>query len=124
VPRSRVATDGLVLRTASAPAQCNDALLAKLAPVADLIVEAELSRTKITDAGLRTVATWPNLVRLDLAHTGVTSTGVAALAPLAKLESVNLTATKVDDRGVAALQANPRLKKIWTFGTAATAGGL
>lgn len=119
-PRSRVVTDGLILRTASAPAQCTDALLAKLAPVADLIVEAELARTKITDAGLRSVASWPNLVRLDLAHTAVTSAGVAALAPLAKLESVNLTETKVDDRGVATLQANPRLKKIWTFGTAAT----
>jgi len=122
VPRSRVATDGLVLRTASAPAQCTDGLLAKLAPVADLIVEAELARTKITDAGLRSVATWTNLVRLDLGQTAVTSAGVVALAPLAKLESINLTETKVDDQGVTALQANPRLKKIWSFGTAATTG--
>ena len=122
VPRSRVATDGLVLRTASAPAQCTDGLLAKLAPVADLIVEAELARTKVTDAGLRSVAMWTNLVRLDLGQTAVTSAGVVALAPLAKLESVNLTETKVDDRGVAALRANPRLKSIWTFGTAVTTG--
>ena len=119
-PRSRAATDGLVLRTASAPAQCTDALLAKLAPVADLIVEAELARTKITDAGLRSVATWTNLQRLDLARTAVTSAGVAALAPLAKLEAINLTDTKVDDRGVAALKALPALKRIWTFGTAAS----
>ncbi|MBI5767965.1 MAG: hypothetical protein HZA93_09220 [Verrucomicrobia bacterium] len=117
VPRSRVTTDGLVLRTASAPRQCDDALLAKLAPVADLIVEAELSRTRVTDAGLRAVATWSNLQRLDLARTGVTSAGVAALAPLAKLESINLTGTKVDERGVSALKANPRLTRIWTFGT-------
>jgi mono/diheme cytochrome c family protein len=121
VPRSRVATDGFVLRTASAPAQCNDATLAKLVPVADLIVEAELARTKITDAGLRAVASWPNLQRLDLTRTAVTSTGVAALKPLAKLESLNLTDTKVDDQGVAALRTNPRLGRIWTFGTPAAA---
>ena len=120
VPRSRVVTDGFVLRTASTPAQCTDATLAKLAPVADLIVEAELSRTKITDAGLRAVAAWVNLQRLDLGRTAVTSTGVSALAPLAKLESINLTDTKIDEGGVTALRANPRLKKIWTFGTAAS----
>jgi hypothetical protein len=34
VPRSRVATDGLVLRTASSPARCDDAALARLAVAA------------------------------------------------------------------------------------------
>jgi mono/diheme cytochrome c family protein len=121
VPRSRVVTDGLVLRTASAPTQCDDALLAKLAPVADLIVEAELSRTKVTDAGLRSVASWSNLQRLDLTHTAVTSDGVVVLAKLTKLEAVNLTDTKVDERGVTALKANPHLTKIWSFGTAVNA---
>ncbi len=118
VPRSRVATDGLILRTASAPARCDDAALAQLAPLADLIVEAELARTKITDAGLRTIGTWKNLRHLDLSRTAVTSAGVSALKPLAKLEAVNLTDTKVDDAGVAALKANPQLKDVWTFGTA------
>ena len=37
------------------------AVLAKLAPVADLIVEAELARTKITDAGLAALAACANL---------------------------------------------------------------
>ena len=120
VPRSQVSTDGLIVRTASAPAQCNDAVLAKLAPVADLIVEAELARTKITDAGLRAVAAWVNLQRLDLTRTAVTSAGMIALAPLSKLEAINLTSTKVDDQGLAVLQANPALQKIWVFASAAT----
>jgi hypothetical protein len=121
VPRSRVPTDGLVLRTASAPARCDDAALAKLAPLADLIVEAELARTKVTDAGVRAIASWPNLQRIDLARTAVTSTGVAVLAPLTKLESVNLTDTKVDDAGIAALQANGK-RHVWSFGSAAEKG--
>jgi hypothetical protein len=121
VPRSRIATDGLVLRTASAPTHCDDAVLAKLAPVADLIVEAELARTKVTDAGLRSVAAWTNLQRLDLSRTAITSAGVAALVPLKKLETINLTSTKVDQSGVASLRALPSMQRIWSFGTAASA---
>jgi hypothetical protein len=121
VPRSRLATDGLVLRTASAPARCDDAALAQLAPVADLIVEAELARTKITDAGLASVAKFTSLRTLDLTRTAVTSAGVARLVTLQKLESLNLTSTAVDDAGAAALKALPALKHTWFYGTKVTA---
>lgn len=119
LPRSRLATDGLVLRTASSPARCDDAVLAQLVPVADLIVEAELSRTKVTDAGLAAIATWPNLARLDLSRTAVTSAGVAQLTPLAKLETLNLSQTKVAADGLAAVRALPALKQLWVFGSPA-----
>jgi hypothetical protein len=117
VPRSRVPTDGLVLRTASAPANCDDAVLAKLAPMADLIVEAELARTRVTDKGMEAVGQWANLVSMDLTHTAVTSDGVARLTSLARLESLNLTATKVDSRGVALARKLPALREVWAFGT-------
>lgn len=116
VPRSSVPTDGLVLRTASAPAKCDDAVLAKLAPMADIIVEAELARTGVTDKGMEAVGQWANLVRLDLTHTAVTSDGIARLASLARLETLNLTATKVDSRGVALAKKLPMLKSVWAFG--------
>jgi hypothetical protein len=119
VPRSRIVTDGLVLRTASSPGRCDDAALAKLAPLADLIVEAELARTKVTDAGMKTIGTFQNLVRLDLARTAVTSGGVAKLAALTKLESLNLSETKVDSAGVEAARALPALKNLWAFGSMA-----
>jgi hypothetical protein len=117
VPRSSVPTDGLVLRTASAPAKCDDAVLAKLAPMADIIVEAELARTRVTDKGMATVGTWTNLIHLDLTHTAVTSDGVARLEPLDRLETLNLTATKVDSRGVDLARKLPVLKTVWAFGT-------
>ncbi|WP_414662936.1 c-type cytochrome domain-containing protein [Horticoccus sp. 23ND18S-11] len=117
VPRSLVATDGLVLRTASAPSRCDDAALARLAPVSAFIVEAELARTKVTDMGLKTLATWENLRRLDLTCTGVTSAGLAALAPLQRLEGINLTDTAIDDAGVSALKSLPALRRAWLFGT-------
>lgn len=117
VARSHLPTDGLVLRTAGAPGRCDDTALARLAPVADLIVEAELARTKITDAGLVSLATFSNLRALDLTRTAVTSAGLGNLASLGKLESLNLTSTGVDDAGVARLKDLPALRKTWVFDT-------
>jgi hypothetical protein len=116
VPRSRIPTDGLVLRTASAPGSCDDVVLARLAPVADLIVEAELARTRVTDKGMAEVGRWANLVHLDLTHTAVTSEGVARLASLGRLETLNLTQTRVDSRGIALAEKMPMLRKVWAFG--------
>lgn len=119
VPRSRGPTDGLVLRTASAPLRCDDAVLAQLAPYADLIVEAELARTKITDNGLGSLAACENLRSLDLTRTAVTARGLPALGALKKLETLNLTDTAVDATGAAALQTLPALRHLWLFGTPA-----
>jgi mono/diheme cytochrome c family protein len=120
VPRSQIPTDGLVLRTASAPQRCDDAAIAALAPVAAFIVDAELARTKVTDAGLKTLAGWENLRTLDLSRTRVTSAGLAAASGLKKLEVVNLTETSVDDVGLESLKALPGLKRAWLYGTKAT----
>lgn len=120
VPRSQVPTDGLVVRTASSPGRCDDAVLAKLAPVAGLIVEAELARTKVTDAGLATLAGWENLRLLDLTRTAVTSRGLAALKQSKQLEALNLTDTGIDDAGAAELKQVPTLKRVWLFGSKVT----
>lgn len=120
VPRSRVVTDGLVLRTASVPSRCDDAALAKLDPVAAFIVEAELARTKVTDTGLSAIARWENLQSLDLTRTAVTSHGVGALVALKKLERLNLTSTRVDSAGLQALQEIPALQRMWFFDTQVT----
>ncbi len=120
LPRSQIATDGLVLRTASAPTRCDDAALKKLAPLTALIVEAELARTKISDAALKTIARWENLRALDLTRTAVSSAGLAAIASLQKLEALNLTETAIDEAGVAQLKTMPALKRVWLFGTKVT----
>ena len=117
VPRSQNPTDGLILRTVSAPERCNDATLAQLAPVADLIVDAELARTKITDKGMPVLANFSNLRFLDLSNTAVTSAGVKDLMKLDKLESLNLTQTEVTNAGIAELQTKPGLKRLYRFET-------
>jgi hypothetical protein len=110
VPRSQTYTDGLILRTVSTPQRCDDATLAQLAPVANLIVDAELARTKVTDRGMQALANFSNLRFLDLSNTAVTSAGVNELMKLEKLQSLNLTQTKVASNGMAELQAKPGLK--------------
>ena len=118
VPRSQDPTDGLILRTVGSPDSCTDQTLAQLAPVASLIVDAELARTKVTDHGMGSLArNFPNLRFLDLSHTGVTSEGVKEIAHLDKLESLNLTATRVNAADVADLRAKPKLKKFYLFET-------
>jgi hypothetical protein len=117
IPRSQNPTDGLILRTVSAPGRCNDATLAQLAPVANLIVDAELARTKVTDKGMPAIANFSNLRFLDLSNTAVTSAGLKDLMKLAKLESVNLTQTRVSHDAAAELQTKPGLKRLYLFET-------
>lgn len=121
VPRSQVPTDGLILRTASAPTRVDDTTLAKLAPLAPFIIEAELARTRVTDTGLQVVATWQHLRALDLTRTAISSAGLAKLMDLRQLEVLNLTETPVDELGVAPLRTLPALKRIWLYGTKAAA---
>ena len=120
IPRSRNPEDGLILRTVNAPERCDDVAVARLKVIGSLIVDAELARTKVTDAGLKTLATFSNLRSVDLAHTAVTSAGVPILARLSRLESLNLTATAVDDAGVAALRRKQSLKRLYLFETKCT----
>jgi uncharacterized membrane protein len=121
IPRSRNPEDGLILRTVSAPERCDDVALARLRVIGTLIVDAELARTKVSDVGLKALATFSNLRAVDLAHTAVTSAGVPILARLSHLESLNLTATAVDDAGVAALRRKQTLRRLYLFETKCTA---
>jgi len=120
VPRSQDPRDGIILRTVSSPGRCDDKALAALKPIADLIVDAELARTKVTDAGMKTLGTFTSLRSLDLSHTAVTSRGLAPLTNLGKLESLNLTSTDVDDHGVLPFRQKTGLRHLYLFGTKCT----
>ena len=120
VLRSQDPRDGIILRTTSAPERCGDAALRALKPIADLIVDAELARTKVTDEGMKTLGSFPNLRYVDLSNTAVTSRGLASLTNLAKLESLNLTATGVDDEGVLPFRHKKGLQHLYLFGTKCT----
>lgn len=118
VPVSRNPNDGLLLTTAGAGDVFNDAQLEVLAPLALYIVEADLSRTGVTDGGMDTVATWSTLGRLRLDHTAVGDSGVRALAGLAHLVSLNLFNTKITNESVGVLLAMPALSSLFVGDTA------
>lgn len=118
VPVSRNPEDGLLLTTAGAGAAFTDADLATIAPLAPFIVEADLSRTGVTDGGMTTVATWPGLRRLRLDHTATGDSGVRALGGLAELASINLFKTQITNASVEPLLAMPALSSLFAGETA------
>jgi hypothetical protein len=109
---------------AIAGATFGDAELQKLESVGKDLFWLDLSRTGISDAGLKVLAKMPNLERLDLRGTAVGDDGVRALAGLNNLETLSLYGTRVTDAGLEALQGLPSLRRLYVGGTAVTERGL
>lgn len=102
----------------------NDASLAALSPVADKIVSIDLARTKVTDAGLKSLDAMKGLTELHLENTAITDAGLDSLKGLTALEYINLYGTKVTDAGAAKLAPLTKLKSIYLWQTAVTKNGV
>jgi mono/diheme cytochrome c family protein len=119
VPVSRNLGDGLILNTADAGSKFGDQQLAGLLRFAPYIVEAELARTSVTDAGLATLGKFSHLRALHLEGTGITGSGLANLTPLAQLNYLNLSETKVTQAAIAPLTAMKTLRHLYVYDTPA-----
>jgi hypothetical protein len=113
-------TEQLRFGCVNAADKFGDKELAELAPTAPHIAWLDLGRSKVTDAGLPTIAKMAALQRLHLEKTAVTDAGLAHLAGLQHLEYLNLYETKVTDAGIAKLATNKSLKKLFVWGTPVT----
>jgi mono/diheme cytochrome c family protein len=109
---------------AVAGATFGDAELEKLSAAGKDLVWLDLSRTRITDAGLKALEKMPNLQHLDLRGTAVGDAGLHALAPLQDLRTLGLYGTAVTDAGLPALQRLSGLKRLYVGGTKVTPPGL
>jgi hypothetical protein len=109
---------------AVAGAAFGDAELEKLAATGNDLIWLDLSRTGITDAGLKVLGRMPNLEHLDLRGTAVGDAGVEVLAPLHNLQTLGLYGTAVTDAALPALQRLPALRRLYVGGTRVTAPGL
>ncbi|HEY5908530.1 MAG TPA: c-type cytochrome domain-containing protein [Vicinamibacteria bacterium] len=109
---------------AIAGATFGDAQLQKLGSAGNDLLWLDLSRTGITDAGLKALAQMPNLEHLDLRGTAVGDEGVKALANLKNLHTLGLYGTRVTDAGLEALRALPSLRRLYVGGTKVTGPGL
>jgi uncharacterized membrane protein/YHS domain-containing protein len=100
-----------------------DADLAKLAPLAANLRWLDLAGTRISDAGLVSLASMPNLIRVHLERTAVTDAGLKSLTALPALEYLDLYGTAVTDAGLEQLQMAPKLKQLYLWDTQVTTTG-
>jgi len=119
VPVSANPSDGLILRTADVAGTFDDAHLTKLQRFAPFIVEAELARTAVTDAGVETLSQFKNLRALHLDGTAVTGRTLGKLSSLSQLTYLNLSGTKVTSDAAAPLKLEPNLRHLYLFNTPA-----
>jgi uncharacterized membrane protein len=119
VPVSANPSDGLILRTTDVAASFDDAQLAKFQRFAPFIVEAELGRTAVTDAGIETLSQFKNLRALHLEGTVVTGRTLAKLSSLSQLAYLNLSATTVTSDALPPLKSMPNLRHLYLFNTPA-----
>ena len=71
---------------------------------------------KVTDAGLKQVARWPNLKSLSILNTEITGNGLAALAD-SSIEHLTLASGQIrEDRHLEPLKKCPKLKSVWVIG--------
>jgi hypothetical protein len=69
-----------------------------------MALELYLTNTRITDDGLKHLASLRNLRYLWLIGTDVTDTGLLHLIQLKNLQKLNLVGTKVTDEGISKLK--------------------
>ena len=99
---------------------------AEIAPLkeAGKVVDLNLGSTKVTDAGMKVVASLSGLRRLDLHLTAVGDAGVGELKGLANLDYLNLYGTKVGDAGLKSVAALASLSRLYLWQTAVTDAGV
>jgi len=124
VPVSANPSDGLILRTIDVASNFDDAQLAQFQRFSPFIVEAELGRTAVTDAGIETVRQFKNLRALHLEGTAVTGRTLAELSSLSQLTYLNLSGTKVTSDALSPLKSMPNLRHLFLFNTPAEAASV
>jgi hypothetical protein len=119
VPVSANPSDGLILRTTDVAVTFDDAQLRKFERFAPFIVEAELSRTLVTDAGVEILLQFKNLRALHLEGTALSGQTLGKLSTLPQLTYLNLSGTKVTSDVVAPLKLDANLRHLYLFNTPA-----
>lgn len=119
VPVSANPADGLVLSTVNIAPTFSDAQLAQFQKFSPYIVEADLARTAVTDAGFGTLARFTHLRALHLEGTSITGQRLGELASLSQLRYLNLSDTKVDQAALAPIKSMANLHHLYLFNTPA-----
>ncbi|MBV6640224.1 MAG: hypothetical protein KI791_05890 [Cyclobacteriaceae bacterium] len=81
------------------------------------IVRIDFHGSGITDAELREIASFPNLVQLSLHQTNITNEGIESLRGLKYLQHLNVHSTRVSDESLNDLIALDQLKSLYVWNT-------
>ena len=100
-----------------------DAQLARLTKLGPNLRWLDLAGTRVTDAGMASLAVMPNLTRLHLERSGITDAALAQVALLPNLEYLNLYGTAVTDAGLEPLRKMAHLNQLYLWQTKVTASG-
>jgi hypothetical protein len=120
-----VATDSKLVRVewVANAASVTDKEIELLKPLAANITELDLSHTKITDAAMAVIGTFPRLTKLSINGTAVSDTGIASLKGLVNLDFLSAHSTQVSDAALATLQSLRKLKNVYFWKSRVSASG-
>jgi hypothetical protein len=104
--------------------EINDAALGAFGNIKNNISHLDISRTKVSDVGLRAAGSMPNLTWLSARNTIVSDNGLKSLSSLQYLSYLNLSGTKVSDKGLQTLSTFKSLKEIYLWGSEVTDKGV
>ena len=95
----------------------SDAEVALLAGVADQVYALDLAGSKVTDAGMASLAALKNLSALHLELSSISDEGLAHVAGLSGLQYLNLYGTGITDAGLKHLAGLRHLNKLYLWQT-------
>lgn len=113
----------LVIEWISTYHETGDKEIGEILHLAANVVEVDLARTKLTDAGLVAIGKLGRLTHLNLNRTAVTDAGLAHLADLRSLRWLNLYGTAITDASLAELAKHKKLEALYIWDTGITAEG-
>ncbi len=114
----------LVVEWISTYHKTTDKEIEQILHIAPNVVEVDLSRTKVTDDGLKHIGKLARLTHLNLSRTQITDKGIEHLSGLRSLEYLNLYGTGVSNAVLSTLAKHRKLKFLYTWNTKITSEGL
>jgi len=100
-----------------------DADLAMLQPAAAAIVNLNLARSQVTDAGVAGLKGFVVLESLRLDSTGMGDAALACVAAMPRLKVLNVHSTSITDAGLAGLKQATALERVYAWNTKVTPAG-
>ena len=88
------------------------------------LVHVNLTRTRVTDSGIRSLAPLSQMTFLEFSEVNVGDNGVEPLSSLAKLKTLRIDRTNVSDQGLRSLDGMNDLETVYLRNTGITDEGL